>query len=144
VRIVGLAACYYVAGQLGLLLAIPPGYATAFWPAAGIALAAVLHYGYRVWPGVMIGSFLVNVFTNFDAQTNEALFVSLALPTGIAAGAVLQALIGAALVRRYVGYPTSLASEKDVAVLLLLAGPVSCLVNASMGTVLIWATNRIQ
>ena len=33
-----IAAAYYVVGRLGLLLAIPPGYATAVWPASGIAL----------------------------------------------------------------------------------------------------------
>jgi PAS domain S-box-containing protein len=143
-RIVGLAACYFLAGQLGTLVAIPPGYASAFWPAAGIALAGVLFYGYRVWPGVMIGSYLVSVTTKFDAQTNGALFLSLALPLGIAAGATLQALIGAALVKRFVGYPTSLAREKDVAVLLLLAGPVSCMINASVGVGLLWGATRLQ
>jgi PAS domain S-box-containing protein len=144
VRIVGLAVCYYLAGQLGLFLAIPPGYATAFWPAAGIAVAGLLHFGYRVWPSVLIGSYLVNVATNLDAQTNEALFRSLALPAGLAIGAMLQALLGAVLVKRYVGYPTSLAREKDVGVLLLMVGPVSCVVNASVGTGLLWWSNRIQ
>ena len=46
-----LAAAYYVVGRVALLLAIPPGYATAVWPAAGVALAGLLTFGSRAWPG---------------------------------------------------------------------------------------------
>jgi len=42
-KLAAMAAAYYVVGRLGLLLAIPPGYATAVWPASGIALAGVLY-----------------------------------------------------------------------------------------------------
>ena len=38
---------YFLAGRLALLLAIPPGYATAIWPSAGIALVVILLHGYR-------------------------------------------------------------------------------------------------
>ena len=37
-----LAALYIVTGKLGLLLAVPPGYATIIWPASGIALGLSL------------------------------------------------------------------------------------------------------
>src|SRR6185369_5274760 len=55
-----LAAIYFVVAKLSLLLAIPPGYATAIWPPAGVALAAVLVFGPRIWPGVWLGAILVN------------------------------------------------------------------------------------
>src|SRR5262249_26110603 len=45
-------ALYYVTGRLGLAWAIPPGIATPVWPPSGIALAAVLLRGRRVWPGI--------------------------------------------------------------------------------------------
>src|SRR5438128_2455320 len=133
VQIIALAVCYYGAGQLGLWQAIPPGYATAIWPASGIALAGVLVFGYRVWPAVLIASFLVNVPTKFDPNN---LPLSLALPLGIGAGAALQAIAGAVLVRRLVGFPNSLHHEMDVAKFLVVAVPVSCLVNATIGAVL--------
>src|SRR5262245_20728276 len=62
-KLAAVAVAYYVVGRLGLLLAIPPGYATAVWPASGIALAGTLIFGYRVWPGILLGSFLVNLWT---------------------------------------------------------------------------------
>ena len=46
--IMALAAVYAVAGNFGLLFAIPPGYATAIWPSSGIALAGILLGGYRM------------------------------------------------------------------------------------------------
>ena len=50
--VLGIAGAYYVTGRLGLLLAIPPGYATPVWPPSGIALGAILIGGYQGWPGV--------------------------------------------------------------------------------------------
>ena len=79
-----------------------PGYATAIWPPAGIAFAAILLYGAGLWPGIVLGSFLVNVWTAFDATTVVA---SLALPTSLGLGTALQALVGVWLVRRVVGFP---------------------------------------
>ena len=55
VRIAILASGYTLTGIVGLSLAIPPGYATAVWPPSGIALAAVLLWGPRVWPGIAMG-----------------------------------------------------------------------------------------
>ena len=55
-----LAAVYFVAAKASLLVAIPPGYATAVWPPSGIALAALLLWGRRLWPGIWIGSFAAN------------------------------------------------------------------------------------
>src|SRR6202051_2785902 len=100
-RVMALAGAYVVVGQLSLLLAIPPGYAAALWPAAGMAVAALLVFGSRLWPGVMLGSFLVNVGTRFEMSTAWNLAQSLALPSAIGAGAALQAVAGAWLARRF-------------------------------------------
>ncbi|NIQ04101.1 MAG: hypothetical protein GWM98_30140, partial [Nitrospinaceae bacterium] len=51
-----LGATYFIAGWLGTQWALPPGYATAVFPASGIALAGILGWGYRVWPGILLGS----------------------------------------------------------------------------------------
>jgi PAS domain S-box-containing protein len=133
VLVVVVAAAYAVTGKLGLLLAIPPGYATPIWPPAGIALAAVLMCGYRVWPGVVLGSVLVNIGTSFDTTSVVALLTSVALPTSIGVGAALQAVVGAYLVRRFVGFPSALNREREIGTFLVLGGPISCLVNATIG-----------
>jgi len=55
-KIAVLALAYFVSAEIGLLLAVPPGYATPIFPAAGVALAGLLIFGYRLWPGIFIGS----------------------------------------------------------------------------------------
>ena len=51
-RVLLLAGLYVVTGKLGLLLAVPPGYATIIWPASGIAIGMLMVHGARLWPGV--------------------------------------------------------------------------------------------
>ena len=55
-------AAYIAAALPGMLAALPPGYASPVWPAAGLALAAQLVLGRRVWPGVWLGAFLVDLW----------------------------------------------------------------------------------
>jgi PAS domain S-box-containing protein len=127
------AATYSLAGRLALWLAIPPGYATPIWPPAGIALAGMLIGGTRIWPGIWLGSMLVNFWTDFDATTPLALLTSVAIPSSLALGATLQALAGACLVRRIVGFPTALTQAPEILLFLLLGGPLSCLVSPTIG-----------
>ncbi len=137
-QVLGVAVAYAVTGKLGLLLAIPPGYATLIWPPSGIALAGVLLYGYRVWPGVLLGSFLVNVWTGFDASSLSSFLV----PLGIGSGAALQAVVGSFLIRRYAGFPNPLANEREV-FSFLGWGAASCIVNAVIGVFVLFAAGKI-
>ncbi len=140
----GVAVVYYAFGRLALFLAIPPGYATAVWPAAGVALVAILLFGYRVWPGILIAHFLVNIFTAFDASSPAAALNSMTLPLAIACGGVLQAVSGAALIRRAIGPSIVLQDQREIVKFLALGGPVSCVVSATIGTICLVAWGRIS
>jgi len=67
-----LAALYFAGGKLGLLLAVPQGNVTLAWPPTGIALAALLLFGLRLWPGVAAGAFLVTASTGVPLATAAA------------------------------------------------------------------------
>jgi diguanylate cyclase (GGDEF)-like protein len=128
VRVVILAAGYTLTGIVGLSLAIPPGYATAVWPPSGIALAAILMWGPRVWPGVAAGSFLVNVAVALTTADVEFNWVSVVIAASIAAGSSVQALAAAGALRRWVGVaqlfqsgPATLAFTGIVAAACLVA-----------------------
>lgn len=136
--VLAVAAVYFISGRLGLLLAIPPGYATAVWPASGIALAAVLHFGFRVWPGIWLGSFMINVGTALDPNDMLSLMASTFPAVFIALGAVLQAVIGAVLIQRRVGYSNLLTQEMGSVWILLWGGPLACLISASVGVSTLW------
>ena len=141
--LLGVALAYYLTGWLGLFLAVPPGYATAVWPPSGIALGAVLLYGRRVWPGIALGSFCLNVQNGFDASTDAALLASLAIPALISVGATLQAVIGDGLLRRFGRFPNALGEAGQVIRLLALGGPVACLTNCSLSVALLYLAHRI-
>ena len=144
VGIFGLALAYFATGKLALLLAIPPGYATAVWPASGVALAGVLLFGHRVWPGILLGSFLVNIATSLDSSGALALARSLALPAVIGLGAALQGVVGAFLIRRFSAFPLSIEKVPDVFRILGLGGPVACLIGALTGATSLTLTGAIQ
>ena len=144
VTIVAVGAAYYVGGKAGLMLAIPPGYATAVWPPSGLALAAALLYGYRVWPGVLLGSFLLNAQISLEAANQAITLSALTPPISIAVGAALQAVVGAVLIRRYVGFPSALDQVGDVIRFLALGGPIGCLINATWGNATLLAAGAME
>lgn len=141
-QIIGLALAYFVTGKLGAFLAIPPGYATAIWPPSGIALAGILIYGYRVWPGILLGSFLVN-FSTSVADFPSEIPISVAITLAISSGASLQAIVGAYLVRRFGRFPNPLATEKDVFYLFFFGGIVSTILNSTLAASTLVAAARI-
>jgi integral membrane sensor domain MASE1 len=116
-----LTVVYYVAARLSLLLAISPGYATAVWPPSGIALAAMLLLGYRLWPGVWLGAALAN-YTVSSSPT-----LAIAMGTGNA----LEALAGAALMRRYIGVPRRFERARHVIIFVGVAA-ASCTIAATI------------
>src|SRR4249919_2849856 len=99
-KVLALAFGYCLTGGLGLSLAIPPGYATAVWPPSGIALAGVLWWGPRIWPGNWLGSFLLNVWVSFSADADLSV-TDLGIAASIGVGSTLQALLGSFLLKRW-------------------------------------------
>jgi signal transduction histidine kinase len=87
------AIIYIIAGKIGLMLASLHASASPVWPPAGIALAALLLLGYRIWPAIFVGAFIVNLTTAGDVATS----------VGIASGNTLEALVGAVLVNQFAG-----------------------------------------
>src|SRR6476646_5661273 len=63
---VALPLAYIICGRLGLLLAVPPGFATAVFLPAGIAVTAMFVAGSASLPGTFLGSFLLNIWILFD------------------------------------------------------------------------------
>src|SRR5215470_3891275 len=110
----GLAVVYFIAGKLGLMLASLHASASPIWPPAGIALAALLLLGYRAWPAIFIGAFLVNVTTAGNVATSFA----------IGSGNTLEALVGAWLVNRFAGGANVFDRPQGVFKFALAAGKI--------------------
>src|SRR5262245_27040764 len=78
------AGLYVATGTFGLSLAFVHSSVTAVWPPTGISLAALLVFGARVWPGILLGAFIVNESVPGNVLTAMA----------IAMGNTLEALAG--------------------------------------------------
>ncbi|HEY6154800.1 MAG TPA: MASE1 domain-containing protein [Candidatus Udaeobacter sp.] len=113
---------YFIVGKFGLMLASFHASASPVFPSAGIALAALLVLGYRVWPGIFIGAFLVNATNAGDVATSLA----------IATGNTLEALAGAWLVIRFARGKNFCGRPQDVFKFALVAA-TSTIVSASFG-----------
>jgi PAS domain S-box-containing protein len=122
VRIAVLAAVYFGSARLGLAMAFLAEQVTVVWPPTGIALAALLLFGYRLWPGVFLGALLAN-FTSHEP---------LATACGIAVGNTLEALTATWLLRQ-VGFGNGLERLWDVLALLVLAAAGSTVISATIG-----------
>ncbi|MGH7370131.1 MAG: MASE1 domain-containing protein, partial [Candidatus Methylomirabilaceae bacterium] len=119
----GLAAIYFGAGKLGLSMAFVQGNVSPVWPPTGIALSALLLFGWRLWPGIALGALLVTASTG----------VPLATAGGVAVGNTLEALVGAYLLRRLVGFRNSLERLRDVLGLVVVGVGLSTMISASIG-----------
>jgi len=131
VAIIVLGVLYYVAARLGLRLAIVEDNITPLWPPTGLALVAFLRYGRRLWPGVAIAAFLVNLpITNFPAAV---------LTT---AGNTLAPIVAAWLLER-AGFRQQIDRVRDVVALVGLGALLSMMISATIGSAALVLSSRI-
>ncbi|PYK65183.1 MAG: hypothetical protein DME50_09575 [Verrucomicrobia bacterium] len=117
-----LTLVYFIAGKFGLMLASLHASASPVWPSAGIALAALIVLGYRAWPAIFVGAFLVNVTTAGNVATSLA----------VASGNTLEAMCGAWLVNRFAGGTTVFNRPQGV-FKFALAAVVSTIISPAFG-----------
>jgi len=125
ITLVGLAAVYFAAAKLGLRLAFVNPSATAVWPPTGIALAAFLIFGVRVWPAIFAGAFVANLTTAGSVLTS----------IGIASGNTLEGVLGAYLVQRFAAGRQAFGRPRNAFRFAVLAAGISTMVSATLGIV---------
>jgi signal transduction histidine kinase/CheY-like chemotaxis protein len=123
VGIVAFVAIYFLAGKLGLSLAFLNASATAVWPPTGLAIAALVLFGIRLWPAVLVGALAVNLTTSGDLPSSAA----------IAVGNTLEAVLGTYLVQRWGHGRSVFERPQDVLRFALFAAMVAPVVSATIG-----------
>jgi integral membrane sensor domain MASE1 len=123
-----LVASYFLSGKLGLTLAFLNPSATAFWAPTGISLAAFLLLGYRVWPAIFAGAFLVNVTTAGSILTS----------LGIAVGNTLEGFVGAYLVNKFANGTKAFSRPQDILRFAVLAGMLATTISATVGVAVLY------
>ena len=126
------ASCYFIGGWLGTLLATPPSNASPIWPAAGVALTAMLVYGETVLPGIFIGALITQFYAFLDASSFVKILESLDVGILAGIGSCIQAWLGMWLINRWVGKNDALIEDGKILRFFVLIA-FSCLVSASVG-----------
>jgi diguanylate cyclase (GGDEF)-like protein len=132
-RLTLVSAAYFGLAKAGLAFAFANQSVTSIWPPTGLALAAVLIWGYRMWPGVAVGAFLANITTAG----------SIATVLGIATGNTLEALVGAYLLVSIAGFRPSLERVRDVVALVVCAALASTMISATIGVASLSASGLV-
>lgn len=143
-HIIILGLAYLISGKIGLMLAIPPGFATAIFPPTGIALAYVFSFGLRTLPGVLLGSFLMNVLATFENGVElgaENLFF---VPFLIGLGASFQTFCTFNFTKQLMKKELPLVKFTDILSFLTLAGPIGSLINSTIGVLTLFLFNIIN
>ncbi|MBB5781262.1 MASE1 domain-containing protein [Nonomuraea jabiensis] len=122
VKILAVAIAYFVAAKLGLQQQLVRGQVTPLWPSTGIGLAALLLLGLRIWPGITLGAFLVNV----------SIGPTMAAVLGISMGNTLAPVCAYLLLER-VGFRIELDRLRDALALVFLGAFAGMLVSATAG-----------
>ena len=125
-RIVMLVGLYFLGGLLGKQGSFMSGSVVLVWPPAGIALAAILLFGYRFWPGVALGAIM---FACIDG-TPLGFFTF-----GTAIGNTMGAIVCTFLLRQISGFNNSMERTRDVTSYVALACFLGTTVNAVFNTV---------
>ncbi|MFF3504574.1 MASE1 domain-containing protein [Streptomyces sp. NPDC003247] len=136
VETVAVAACYYVAGQLGLLrqLVVEGAVFTPVWPPSGVAVACLLVLGMRASAGIALGA----LFVILSITTELSPFVIVALAGNTAAP------VCAYLMLRKVGFRTDLAHMRDTLALVFLGALTAMLISSTVGVGVLVLAGRLD
>jgi integral membrane sensor domain MASE1/anti-sigma regulatory factor (Ser/Thr protein kinase) len=121
--VAAIAAAYVFFANVGFSLAFGVKQITAVWPPTGIALAALVLGGYRMWPGVFIGAFVANALSHEPLMTAAL----------IGGGNTLGPLAGAYLLR-ISDFDHTFARVRDVLVFVVFGAILAMTVTATNGT----------
>ncbi len=125
-RVVVLIALYFVGGLIGKETTFLSGSVALVWPPAGIALAAILLFGYRFWPGVALGAVLFSFMNGMPFG-----FFTL----GTAIGNTMGAVVCAFLLKKIIAFDNAMERIRDVTGYIGLACFLGTTVNAAFNVV---------
>lgn len=138
-----LVAVLFVSGRLAMVAANSTGFASAVWPPAGLAMAALLHYGARAWIVPLAGALAINV-TSLLPDLLRSPMEALSLALALAIGSTLAALAGALGIRRVTGAPVHLLGLREILTFTAWGGVITPALAAASGATSLLVAGRIQ
>jgi signal transduction histidine kinase/integral membrane sensor domain MASE1 len=103
------------------------------WIPAGIALVGCYIWWWRFFPAVFIASFIFNFSVMPNVELTEILSIGVLKNTIIAFGALLQAIVGAALLRYWLGNPINEWNNLKTVYFIFIVGLSTNVISANIG-----------
>ncbi len=125
-RVVILIALYFIGGLVGKENSFLSGSVVLVWPPAGIALAAILLFGYRFWPGVALGAVLFSFMNGMPFGF---------FTFGTAIGNTMGAIVCTYLLKKLIAFDNAMERTRDVTGYIGLACFLGTTVNAAFNVV---------
>ncbi len=120
------ALVYFVGAEVGYALSLGPAVGGTFWPPSGITLAVFLLAPLRIWPILVAAGAAANFVS--DQLHGQTLPASI----GFAIANLAEPLIGAYLLRRFVGTPFTFSRLSEV----VSAAAVAVFISTPIGAVI--------
>lgn len=121
--LLGLVIVYVGVAKIGFRAAFIAEQVSPVWPATGLAIWALLHFGIRMWPAVWLGAFIANATTA----------VPLGAASVMSSGNALEAIAAVALIHRFTDVDRNLERLRHVTVFVLAAAVTSTMISATIG-----------
>ena len=132
------AVAYVLLGRLGL--SISQLHATPVWPPSGLSLAAILLFGYQVWPGILLGSIVINSLTFYGS---DSIACSIFAPMVVTFGSTMEAMLGGWLVKRFASGDAFLERAEDLFRFCYLGAFLSAGLASACGTATLLGCGKI-
>ncbi|MCQ8880108.1 ATP-binding protein [Pseudoalteromonas shioyasakiensis] len=126
-------AAYFFTGKLLTSFAFQ-SQVIPIWLPAGIALVGCFIWWWRFIPGLFLASFAFNLSIG-DSSISDNVLIGNTLSEAvfIGFGAVLQAMVGAGLLKYWLGHPLYLKTRKSIIYFILVVGVTVSLISANIG-----------
>ncbi|HWR65164.1 MAG TPA: MASE1 domain-containing protein [Bellilinea sp.] len=121
-KLLALGVIYRLGVVIGLSMAYVQSNTSPVWPPTGIAIAALLLFGWQLWPAITLGVLLGSLLTG----------APLTLAIGMAIGNTLEALAVVFLLRRFGSFHPNLERIRDV-ISLVMAALAGTVISATFG-----------
>ncbi len=125
---------YFTAGKLSLSFAFLNASVSAIWIPTAVSITAFIFYGYKIWPAIFLGSFLVNITTAGTVLTSA----------GISCGNTLEGVAALFLINKFLDKQNLYGSPITLIKYSLLVGLISTAISAVIGILVLTAAGMIR
>lgn len=131
-------AVYFIGARAGFFISEGSGFASVFWPPAGIAIMLVYYFGFRIWPGLYLGAMAASISNSDALMSDPTVIIDMPIFFLISGGATLQAVLIAWGLKKYDLIDHNFNSPVKIGWFYFWVGPLGSLTSATIACLTFW------